>query len=176
MKLKKILMPCVQAAVTFFLLWWIFHDPAKRAQMTMALKSANLWWLFPGFICFGIVLVFSAMRWYLLLAIQKIDFGWKRTWHLVMIGMFFNLFLLGSVGGDVLKIFYAMREVPKQKTAVLLSILLDRLIGMFSLMLLTLTICLFSFHQLLANPITGGLLMTVLAVFGSLLFFLFSVC
>lgn len=165
-------MPLVQAAVTVFLLWWIFHDPAKRQQMTVALKNANLWWLLPGLIFFGLVLVCSTIRWHLLLSIQKIDFGWKRTWQLVMIGMFFNLFLLGSVGGDVLKIFYAMKEVPKQKTAVFLSILIDRLVGMFSLMLVTLFICLFSFKQLWSTPVTQGLLTTVLAVFGGFIVFL----
>jgi len=172
MKCKKLIMPIVQGAVTLFLLWWIFHDPVKRSQMTMALQRAQLLWLIPGLFCFGAVLLCSTMRWYVLLAIQKIHFGWKRTFSLVMIGMFFNLFLLGSVGGDVLKIFYSMKEVPQQKTAVFFRIMFDRFIGMFSLMVVTLFIGLFSFRQLLANPVTEGLLTTVLAVFGGFVCFL----
>ncbi len=165
----------VQVAVTLFLLWWIFHDPVKRAQMKMAFQHAKLIWLIPGLIFFGMVLVCSTMRWHVLLSIQNIHLGWKRTLSLVMIGMFFNLFLLGSVGGDVLKIFYAMREAPQKKTAVFLSIFFDRFIGMFALMVVTLSICFFSFRQLLANPITEGLLTTVLAVFGGFIcFFIFS--
>ena len=175
MKLKKMIMPLLQVCVTFLLLWWIFHDPAKRAQMTMALKNAELFWLIPGFICFGLVLLCSTMRWSILLSIQKIDFGWKRTWCLVMIGMFFNLFLLGSVGGDVLKIFYAMREVPKQKTAVFFSIIFDRFIGMFSLMFVTLTVCFCSYEQLIKTRVTEGLFTTVLVVFsGFIIFIIFS--
>lgn len=172
MKFKKLIMPVVQVSVTFFLMWWIFHDPIKREQMSMAIQRAQLLWLVPGLFCFGLVLVCSTMRWHVLLSVQKIHFRWKRTWYLVMIGMFFNLFLLGSVGGDVLKIFYAMKEVPQQKTAVFFSIMFDRFIGMFSLMVVTLSICLFSFQQLLANPITKGLLTTVLAVFGGFIVFL----
>ncbi len=171
MNFKKILIPSLQAAVTFLLLYWIFRHPGKREQMLLALRYANLWWLIPGFLSFGIVLIFSAMRWRLLLSVQKIDFGWKRTFHLVMIGMFFNLFLLGSVGGDVLKIFYAMKEVPRKKTGVLLSILLDRLVGMFSLMLVTFAVCFFSLHQLLLNPMTSGIFSTIIVVFGGFILF-----
>ena len=41
--------------------------------------------------------------------------GWIRCAKLLMIGTFFNLFLLGSTGGDVVKIFYAMRENARDK-------------------------------------------------------------
>ena len=80
--------------------------------------------------------------------------------------MFFNLFLLGSTGGDLLKTFYAMKEVPQKKTAVFLSVVIDRLVGMFSLMLVSLAICLFAFSELWQTPVTRGLLTTVLVVFG----------
>lgn len=166
MKCKKLIMPLLQVTVTVLLLLWIFHDPQKRHQMTAALQYANCWWLIPGFIFFGMTQIISASRWHLLLAVQKIDFGRMRTFQLVMIGMFFNLFLLGSTGGDLLKTFYAMKEVPHKKTAVFLSVVIDRLVGMFSLMLVSLAICLFAFSELWQTPVTRGLLTTVLVVFG----------
>ena len=162
-------MPLLQATVTLLLLWWIFHDPTKRHQMLVALENANLWWLVPGAISFGLVLVCGTMRWHLLLSVQEIGLSWGRTWQLLMIGMFFNLFLLGSTGGDLLKTFYAMREVPHKKTAVFLSIVVDRVVGMFSLMMVTLVICLFSFSTLWETPVTRGLLSTVAIVFGGFL-------
>ncbi|MEI6416586.1 MAG: lysylphosphatidylglycerol synthase transmembrane domain-containing protein [Verrucomicrobiota bacterium] len=172
MKSKKILMPLIQTTVTLLLLWWIFHDSAKRQQMVLALQNANAWWLIPGFISFGLVLVTTTWRWSLLLAVQGIHLGWKRTWELVMIGMFFNLFLLGSTGGDVVKIFYTMREVPQKKTAVFLSSVVDRLVGMFAIMLITLTIAICFFSDLGRTMVTRSLLTTVGAVFGGFLVFL----
>ncbi|MFI0348311.1 MAG: lysylphosphatidylglycerol synthase transmembrane domain-containing protein [Chthoniobacterales bacterium] len=165
MKFKKLIMPFLQAAVTVLLLWWIFHDPIKREQMGVALHSANPWWLVPGFISFGFVLFFATTRWKLLLAVQKISLSWWRVCQLTLIGMFFNLFLLGSTGGDLIKIFYAMKEVPKQKTAIFLSIVIDRIVGMFSLMLVTLVVCGFYFSQFWMTPVTRGLLTTVIIVF-----------
>jgi len=165
-------MTLFQTAVTLLLLWWIFHDPAKRQQMMLALQNANVWWLVPGFIAFGLVLVTTTWRWALLLGVQGIHLGWKRTWELVMIGMFFNLFLLGSTGGDVVKIFYTMREAPQQKTAVFLSIVIDRLVGMFAIMLITLVIALSFFSDFSRTLVTRSLLTTVAAVFGGFLVFL----
>lgn len=172
MKSKKILMTFLQTAVTLLLLWWIFHDPSKREQMFLAVQNANPWWLLPGFLAFGLVLVTTTSRWALLLSVQGIHLGWKRTWQLVMIGMFFNLFLLGSTGGDVVKIFYTMREAPQKKTAVFLSIVVDRLVGMFAIMLITLVIACCFFSDLSRTLVTRSLLTTVGAVFGGFLVFL----
>lgn len=172
MKSKKIFITLLQAIVTILLLWWVFHDPAKRQQMMLALQNANPWWLVPGFIAFGLVLVTTTWRWALLLAVQDIHLSWKRTWQLVMIGMFFNLFLLGSTGGDVVKIFYAMREAPQKKTAVFLSIVVDRLVGMFAIMIITLVVALCFFSDLSQTLIMRSLLTTVGMVFGGFLIFL----
>ena len=40
--MKRILFTCLQVAITVFLLWWIFRDPAKRTQMFEALQSCGL--------------------------------------------------------------------------------------------------------------------------------------
>ena len=39
----------------------------------------------------------------------------------------------GAVGGDIIKAFYVCRENSQRKTPVLLSILLDRIIGLLGL-------------------------------------------
>jgi len=167
MNLKKIIMTLLQAAVTLFLLWLLFHDPAKRHQMVEALQTANLLWLIPGFICFGLVLVTSAFRWQLLMKVQGIDFGWFRVWQLVMIGMFFNLCLPGGVGGDLIKVFFAMREAPKAKSGVFLSIVVDRIAGMFALILVSLGVFLYFREELMSLPMVRAFLVTVVIIFGA---------
>ena len=37
----------LQVAVTVGLLWWLFHDPARRAVMGAALKMADWSWIVP---------------------------------------------------------------------------------------------------------------------------------
>lgn len=165
MNLKKIIITLVQAAVTLLLLWWIFHDPAKRAQMVQALGKADPLWLVPAFFCFGLVLVCGAFRWQLLMRVQGISLSWFRVWQLVMIGMFYNLFLPGGTGGDLVKIFYAVREAPRSKSAVFLSVVVDRLAGMFALILVSSGVFLVFFKELTALPMVRAFTLAVCVIF-----------
>jgi glycosyltransferase 2 family protein len=169
MNLKKIIITLVQAAVTLLLLWWIFHDPSKRAQMALALGKANPLWLVPAFLSFGLVLVCAAFRWQLLMRVQGISLSWFRVWQLVMIGMFYNLFLPGGTGGDLVKIFYAVREAPNSKSAVFLSVVVDRLAGMFALILVSSGVFLVFFKQLTALPMVRGFTVAVCVIFAATL-------
>ena len=135
--MKKILLTVMQIAVTIGLLWWVFHDPERRREMLAAIKLANLWWLGAGVLVFFFCTIVATARWKILLAVQDINMTWLRTWQLFMIGMFFNLFMLGSTGGDVVKMFLTMREARNNKAAALLSVFMDRVIGMLALIFLS---------------------------------------
>lgn len=169
MNLKKIIITCIQAAVTLLLLWWIFHDPSKRAQTLDALRRADPLWLIPAFLCFGLVLVCSAFRWQLLMKVQGITLSWFRVWQLVMIGMFYNLFLPGGTGGDIVKIFYAVKEAPKSKSGVFLSIVVDRITGMFALIMVSTGVFLWFRETLMALPMIRAFLLTVGIIFAAFL-------
>lgn len=167
MNLKKIVITLVQAIVTLALLWWIFHDPSRRAQMVQALGKADPRWLIPGFLCFGLVLLCAAFRWQLLMRVQGIRLGLFRVWQLVMIGMFYNLFLPGGTGGDLVKIFYAVREAPRAKSGVFLSVVVDRVTGMFALILVSAGVFLWFREALLSLPIIRAFLLTVGIIFAA---------
>lgn len=160
--MKKTLLTLLQVAVTLGLLWWVFHDPEKRAQMAEALRQAEWSWLWIGVAVFFGCTVLATVRWKVLLDVQGIDMGWLRTWQLFMIGMFFNLFMLGSTGGDVVKMFLTMREARHNKTAALLSVFMDRVIGMMALILISLGFLYFRYDLLSHSPASSALLTTLL--------------
>jgi uncharacterized protein (TIRG00374 family) len=137
---KKTLLTILQIAVTLGLLWWVFHDPEKRAEMAEALGRADWHWVVAGVAVFFATSVLATVRWKVLLAVQDIRMSWVRTWQLFMIGAFFNLFMLGSTGGDVVKMFLTMRETKQHKAAALLSVFMDRVIGMLALIFLSLVL------------------------------------
>jgi len=163
---KKIIITLIQVAVTVALLWWLFHDKDKREQMASALKTANYLWFLPGFISFGLVLFCAAIRWRILMMTQGIKLGLFRVWQLVMIGMFYNLFLPGGTGGDLVKVFYAMKEAPKRKSAVFLSVIVDRVTGMVALILVSAGVFLWFRESLMALPLIRGFLVAVVIIFG----------
>jgi uncharacterized protein (TIRG00374 family) len=164
--MKRFLTTAIQLAITILLLWWIFHEPKKRADMAVALHTANLWWFLPGLLAFGLVLVIQTQRWQILLRAIGIHLAWLRAWQLVMVGMFFNLFLLGATGGDVVKIFYAMREAKGEKAAAFLSIVLDRVLGLLALALVSVGVVAWQFQALMSTPVAKGLLATIALILG----------
>src|SRR6185295_17223213 len=48
---------------------------------------------------------------------------------------FFNSFLLGSTGGDLMKAFYAARETHHKKTEAVTTVFVDRLLGLWAMLL-----------------------------------------
>ena len=146
--MKKFLLTALQVAVTIGLLWWVFHDPERRGEMLAALKLADWWWLVVGVVVFFGCTVVATARWKILLAVQDIHMTWLRTWQLFMVGMFFNLFMLGSTGGDVVKMFLTMREARENKAAALLSVFMDRVIGMLALIFLSVGFLYFRYDML----------------------------
>ena len=65
-----------------------------------------------------------------------LSFSWSHavTW----IGNFYNSILLGGLGGDAARVFYICRDAPRQKTAGVASIAMDRLLGLGVLLMISL--------------------------------------
>jgi len=175
-RMKKTLLTMLQLAVTIGLLWWVFHDPERRREMLGAVKLADWRWLGAGVGVFFLCTIVATARWKILLAVQNIHMTWLRTWQLFMIGMFFNLFMLGSTGGDVVKMFLTMREARDNKAAALLSVFMDRVIGMLALIFLSVGFLYFRYDLLnhaegsstllnLLLWLLGAALITILGMF-----------
>ena len=93
----------------------------------------------PLFVLIVLNLFFASERWRVILSSQ--GFGAPRTEvvKLTLIGTFFNYAIPGGVGGDVVKGFYFVRSHPTAKLKAAMTILLDRLIGLFSMNLMGLS-------------------------------------
>lgn len=174
--MKKILTTLLQIFVTIGLLLWIFHDAEKRQMMLHALQTAEFIWLVPGVMSVGLVFLVQTERWRILLKVQGIHLGWWRTLQLNMVGAFFNLFLLGATGGDIVKIFYLMREVPDKKTAAFLSVVVDRVLGILGLVVVTLILSFWRFDFLYSHTETRRLLGILAIILGSVVAMLIVAC
>ncbi|GAT33754.1 hypothetical protein TSACC_22172 [Terrimicrobium sacchariphilum] len=170
--MKRTLLTILQIVVTVLLLCWIFRDPTKRDQMATALHTANFLWLIPGALAVGIAFSLQTQRWRILLAAQDIHMGWWRAMRIFLIGAFFNLFLPGGTGGDVVKIFYAMKETKDRKSAAFLSVLVDRMMGLLGLVAVAATLCTLEFNLLFSKPITQALMGSLGIILGGSLTFI----
>jgi uncharacterized membrane protein YbhN (UPF0104 family) len=81
--------------------------------------------------------VISALRWFTLARPLGIETPFKDMLRYYLIGMFFNLFAPGTVGGDVSRVYYLVQDeqadaAGRSVTTVhaMISVLMDRAIGM----------------------------------------------
>jgi hypothetical protein len=134
--------------------------------MLDALRHADLAWILAGIAAYGVVEILAAVRWYILLRVQDIRLGFLRVCSLLMIGIFFNQFMPGGTGGDVVKIFYLLKETPGKKAQALLAALIDRVVGLLGLIIIAAFILWRKYDWLKQTEITRSLtwsLMLVLA-------------
>jgi uncharacterized membrane protein YbhN (UPF0104 family) len=68
--MKRIGIMLLQLLVTAAGLWYVFHDPQKRAQIADALRQADRNWVIAGWLCYSAVEVLATVRWQMLLRIQ----------------------------------------------------------------------------------------------------------
>jgi hypothetical protein len=134
--LKRAGILLLQLLVTAAGLWYVFHDPQKRAQIAIALKQADRNWLIVGWLCYSVVEILATVRWQILLGIQGIRLSWLKAGAIVVIGLFFNHFLPGGVGGDAMRLYFIFKLAPRQKVGATLSIAMDRLLGLLTLLFL----------------------------------------
>src|SRR5437660_5771293 len=138
--MKKVFVTALQLAVTTALLIWVFHDPEQRHKMGKALQAADYRWVAAAIVAYVIVEIAAAIRWQILLRVQKIRLNVPRLTGLFLIGMFYNQFLPGGTGGDIIKSYLLLKETPDHKAGALLAVVFDRFIGLVALVAITVTL------------------------------------
>src|SRR6184192_3741831 len=172
--MKKILVTLFQVSVTIGVLYWVYHDPNRRAQMAEALRNAEYRWVLMAVLAYLVVEAAAAFRWHVLLKVQNIHLSVPRLTGLFFIGLFYNQFLPGGTGGDIIKSYYLLKETPDKKAGALLAVVFDRFIGLVALVAITATLISLRYEFLSQKPETRNLLWLLLALLGASVAFLVS--
>jgi len=171
-RVRRAALTAAQVLITLGIVWWVFRDPAKRAEMAATLVRADGWWLLLGFAGYGVVELISATRWQILLRVQGFRLSFRRVLSLTMIGVFFNFFIPGGTGGDAVKMFYLVQETPGRRGTAILSVVVDRLIGLFALVVLAATLIAMKWTWLHSAPELERWIELALVVLGGSVLFL----
>ncbi|HLI20114.1 MAG TPA: lysylphosphatidylglycerol synthase transmembrane domain-containing protein [Stellaceae bacterium] len=78
----------------------------------------------------------EALRWHVLLRAQGLELRLLRTTRILASSVFFANFLPGAAGGDLIRGVYIYKAAQGHRTSGLLSILIDRLLGLVAFVLL----------------------------------------
>jgi uncharacterized protein (TIRG00374 family) len=89
--------------------------------------------LFISALVCALSMIITFYRWFLLVRALNLPFTFHDALRLGLIGYYFNTFLPGSVGGDILKAAFIAREQKGRRTAAVATVLIDRVVGLWAL-------------------------------------------
>jgi len=113
---------------------------AKSGRLDLAkitAHSENWLYLVLGFAASFMAVICTILRWQELLIGQGIQAGTREVFSISLVSGFFNVFIPGSVGGDVLKAVYIAKGRTRKAQAVT-TVFLDRIFGLACLILFAL--------------------------------------
>lgn len=168
--IRKPLGLAARLAITGVVVGYLLHRMNLEHFHAALAATLHRWpWLMAALGLMGTVLVLCAWRWLLILRGLEIRPGWWRVLAVSFVGDFFNTFMLGATGGDVVKACYIVRETPQHKTRAVTSILIDRVVGMLALCLMVAVMILVQWRLLMGHPETRIVSRLALAVTGGVL-------
>lgn len=135
------------------------------------LSNSNLWLLIPAVFVILSGYVISAWRFKLILKECAKKFSFAFAFKYTLIGNFFNNYLPGSVAGDIYRV-YTLRKSGTDKIFSIYSIILEKIIGIFSIILLVSILFLFTDISLPAYLSSLMIILSLFLGFGIIFFIL----
>lgn len=140
------------------------EDGSERIErgLATALGQSNLSIIGLAFLVFAPVPFIQSLRFKLMLAAQEIHLTYWECVKLSFGGNFLNfVFLLGTTAGDVFKAYYTALHTDR-KTEAVTTILLDRFVGLFGLLVVAIATMFVGSD----NPLLGDLRVFALLIIG----------
>ena len=122
----------IRFALAALCLGLLYHFGLLQFDALVALYDRPAYVVISGLLLFTTIPL-HALRWHLLLWCQGFRLPFRKTLEVVLVGIFFNTFLPGSHGGDIVRAGYVYHGARQQTGTLLLSILVDRLTGLAGL-------------------------------------------
>jgi uncharacterized protein (TIRG00374 family) len=123
-------------------LGWKYGPPA----LWTTVRSVKPIPLAISVIVVGVAVGIGVVRWRVLLAAGGFDLSVGRAAEISFVAHFFNSLMLGTVGGDVMKAYYAARETHHRKTEAVVTVLVDRVIGLWAMLVFAALMVLPNWH------------------------------
>lgn len=130
-----------------------FWEELKKqwAQANLNFQDFGYSWFLIGLVVFLVSVVSTFIRWRILLHALHIPCSYGDSIRLGFVGYVGSVFLPGSTMGDAFKAGFIMKENPGNRVGALASIVVDRIVGLYSLFLLSALVGLMNLDTIFAN-------------------------
>ncbi len=140
-KAKTLLTQGLKVLFSVALIYWLVGS--GKLEFNSLSRLLTFPFLLIGFLCIGSGLAIGVERWRKFLHSQNLPITFATGMKLTLIGTFFNFAVPGGVGGDLVKGYYIAHASPHAKISAALTILMDRLIGLFSMLVIALAMMIY---------------------------------
>jgi uncharacterized membrane protein YbhN (UPF0104 family) len=134
---RKIVSTLGKLAISAVLIGYLVSRAARDDQFTALLTAPKNWAALLAAlpVCLFAVTV-TILRWHILIRAIGLSFSTRETLRAGYLGYLANLLPFGLVAGDSLKAVMLIHRNPRRKTDAVASVIVDRALGLFSLLLL----------------------------------------
>jgi uncharacterized membrane protein YbhN (UPF0104 family) len=130
---KKLLKIAIKIILTFIALYFVFSK-IELKEVQKIITHANIWYLLLALLFFNLSKILSSLRLNIYFSHIGVKISEIYALKLYYIGMFYNLFLPGGVGGDGYKIYLLKKSHNIKVSTLITATLLDRLSGLIPLL------------------------------------------
>lgn len=135
--LKKTLITLLKILLPLAIIAWLLSsiDPNHLQNLRNRPKNWGVLGLAFGVAMLAVCITF--VRWYLLVRTLNIPFRLRDAFRLGFLGFLMNFVGVGSVGGDLFKAVFIAREQTNRRPEAVATVVVDRMIGLYALLLVT---------------------------------------
>lgn len=145
----------LKLGITAFALYWVFSNIDIQA-ISERITRSNPYYLLLSLLTFMVSQLFASSRMHTFFSGAGLKLSALYNYKLYLLGVFYNMFLPGGVGGDGYKIFYLNKEFGVEKRKLLTAVFLDKLSGAWSLCTLIILMFLFFIKLSIAYYLLGA--------------------
>lgn len=169
--MKRFLLPA-KILLSSILIYWALKQIGV-VNIVNEIRSAEIHWLLLAILLFLGSHLQGSRQWQVLLSGEGVKLRWLKVLEYYFVGLFFNNFLVSSMGGDVFRMV-DIHRASGQRAAAVSTVFLDRFAGLFVMF----SLAILSWPWLMAQQAAGPRLrlFMLLLVLGWLaaIFILFS--
>ena len=161
---KKLFKTVLKGVITLWALYYVWTHIDSQ-ELLKTLKIADIGWLIAAFVAFNASKIASAIRLNYYFRAITITLGEIENLSLYYLGMFYNLFLPGGIGGDGYKAYLLQKRYEVGYKKLIGSLLLDRISGVVALLFFAGVLFFFShflsLYVVLPPLVALGILLTI---------------
>ncbi|MBQ0147877.1 MAG: flippase-like domain-containing protein [Flavobacteriaceae bacterium] len=135
-KTKKYLVTGIKLAISLVLIYYVFFVKLHIFDILDNYKNANWFYIFLAVLLFIASQALSVFRLDYYFRDINLDLSYRSNIRLYFLGMFYNTFVPGGIGGDAYKVYILNKNYKNGLKQISQSVFLDKIIGLFAMILI----------------------------------------